>query len=61
MKTFSELISWELEQERKRKRSLAMTSEDASGKLSDSVLRKLKYLNSAGASSSKVPETFQTA
>ena len=48
MKTFRELISWELEQEAKEKASpLKLTEEDGAGKLSASVLRKLRYLNSA--------------
>ena len=48
MKTFSELISWELEQEAKDKASpLKLMEEDGAGKLSASVLRKLRYLNSA--------------
>jgi hypothetical protein len=48
MKTFSELISWELEQEAKNKTSqLSLTEEASAGKLSASVLRKLRYLSSA--------------
>ncbi|MGZ8901373.1 MAG: hypothetical protein ACXW3Z_14885 [Limisphaerales bacterium] len=51
MKTFSELISWELEQEAKQKVSpLKLAEEDSGGKLSASVLRKLRYLNSASVS-----------
>lgn len=50
MKTFSELISWELEQEKKGKRSAHIAGEQATGKLSALVLRKLKYLSAAGPS-----------
>jgi hypothetical protein len=47
MKTFRELISWELEQDKRQTRSLHITTEDNSGKLSSSVLRKLRYLSTA--------------
>jgi hypothetical protein len=53
MKTFRELISWELEQDKKQNRSLLITTEDAAGKLSSCVLRKLRYLSAASDSASK--------
>lgn len=62
MKTFSELISWELEQEKKRGNSLNVTSEEAAGKLNRSVLRRMKYLSSAGESGGKsMRESFGVA
>jgi hypothetical protein len=53
MKTFRELISWELEQDKKLNHSLLVTSEDAAGKLTSSVRRKLRYLSAATESASK--------
>ena len=54
MKTFRELISWELEQETKERPVPPSLSEDeAGGKLSASVMRKMRYLSSAGASAGK--------
>jgi hypothetical protein len=49
MKTFRELISWELEQESKRKRAaLSLSEEGGNTKLSASMLRKMRYLSTAG-------------
>lgn len=45
MKTFRELIAWELEQDRKQKNSDARHVASAD-KLSEMMMRKLKYLNS---------------
>jgi hypothetical protein len=53
MKTFRELISWELEQDKKQGRSLAITTEDGSGKLGSCVLRKLRYLTAPGTAEPK--------
>jgi hypothetical protein len=54
MKTFSELISWELEQERKeRADALSLSEDESGGKLSASIMRKMRYLNSAGAAMAK--------
>lgn len=54
MKTFSEMILWELEQEAKRKTSSATLAEDeGAGKLNASILRKFRYLNSTGGAVSK--------
>ncbi len=47
MKTFREMISWELDQEKKGARVLQITSEEAAGKLGSSVLRRLRYLSSS--------------
>ena len=50
MKSFSELISWELEQERKNGAAVPLSStEDVADKISASALRKLRYLNSRSA------------
>jgi hypothetical protein len=57
MKTFNELISWELEQEAKQKTSqLKLTEGDGAGKLSASVLRKLRYLNAVGRAAPKTSD-----
>lgn len=54
MKTFRELISWELEQERKQKSAAPSLSEDEDiGKLGASVLRKIRYLSAAGGTGHK--------
>ena len=54
MKTFRELISWELEQETKqRSATLSLSGDEASGKLSASVVRKIRYLSAAGGAASK--------
>ena len=56
MKTFRELISWELEQEKKGNRSIQITTEHETGKLGTCVLRKLRYLRAAAAAhSASVP------
>ena len=60
MKTFSELISWELEQDKKQTRSLAITTEEASGKIGASMLRKMRYL-SAAPTMVRVPEAWKPA
>lgn len=50
MKTFRELISWELEQESKQKPAgLSLSEDDGNTKLSASLLRKIKYLNSTAS------------
>ncbi|HEV8543759.1 MAG TPA: hypothetical protein VGR78_15305 [Verrucomicrobiae bacterium] len=51
MKTFRELISWELEQDKRHNRSLLVSTEDAAGRLSSCVLRKLRYLSAASGAS----------
>jgi hypothetical protein len=53
MKTFRELISWELEQDSKQKPARVRLSEDGDGKLSASVLSKIRYLNATGANAQK--------
>ncbi len=45
MKTFREMISWELEQDKKTARTLQITTEDAAGKLGSCVLRKIRHLS----------------
>ena len=47
MKTFREMISWELEQEKKLGQSLQITTEEAAGKLGSCILRKLRYLSNS--------------
>jgi hypothetical protein len=46
MKTFRELISWELEQD-KRQAGATTSAEERAAKLGTCVLRKLRYLSSA--------------
>jgi hypothetical protein len=46
MKTFREMISWELEQEKKGARTLQITTEEAASKLGACILRKLRHLSS---------------
>ena len=47
MKTFNELILWELQQEANQNSTrLSLSEEQGNGKLSASVLRKLRYLKS---------------
>lgn len=59
MKTFRELISWELEQEAKEKpASLSLPEDDGAGKLSASVLRKIRFLNSGGATTRGSVDVF---
>ena len=61
MKTFRELIAWELEQDRKQQRP---TSAEGTGadKLTATMVRKLRYLNSTGSSSGKVsPPSYGSA
>ena len=45
MMTFREMISWELEQEKKGARTLEITTEEAAGKLGSCILRKLRHLS----------------
>jgi hypothetical protein len=45
MKTFREMISWELEQEKKSGQRLQITTEEAAGRLGSCILRKLRYLS----------------
>ncbi|HTG44825.1 MAG TPA: hypothetical protein VK633_09865 [Verrucomicrobiae bacterium] len=59
MKTFRELISWELEQEKKQNRPLHSTSEDAAGKLGSCVLRKLRSLSAGGTLSKSESPAFK--
>ena len=61
MKTFRELISWELEQDAEKRTEPSLTKEDAGAKLNASVLRKLKYLNAAGSASEGSAESFSPA
>ena len=49
MKTFRELISWELEQEKNQGRSVQLSTEEGAGKLSACLLRKLRYLSTTRA------------
>lgn len=56
MKTFREMISWELEQEKKGARTLHITTEEAAGKLGSYVLRKLRHLSSADSAAKTVAE-----
>ena len=61
MKTFRELIAWELEQDSKQRRS-AGKGEDGGSKLADSMLRKLRYLSSNVSPTGKeFPQSFGTA
>jgi hypothetical protein len=46
MKTFREMISWELEQEKKGARTLQITTEEVAGKLGSCILRKIRHLSS---------------
>lgn len=52
MKTFRELIAWELEQDRKQKRSAA-DAKNGGSELNTTILRKLRYLNSNVSSSDR--------
>ena len=45
MKTFREIISWELEQEKKAARTLPVSTEEAAGKLGSCILRKIRHLS----------------
>jgi hypothetical protein len=47
MKTFRELISWELEQEKNQGRSVPNSMAESGEKLSSSLIRKYRYLNAA--------------
>jgi hypothetical protein len=47
MKTFREMISWELEQEKKSGQSLQITTEEAAGRLGSCILRRLRYLSTS--------------
>jgi hypothetical protein len=47
MKTFRELISWELEQEKQTHRPLPPSFDDPSSRLSSYVSRKRRYLSAA--------------
>jgi hypothetical protein len=61
MKTFRELISWELEQEEKEHQPLQITTEDASGKLGSCVLRKMRHLSAAAASHKEIETAYKSA
>ena len=53
MKTFNELILWELEHEAQQKTtSLSLTEEQESSSLGASVLRKLRHLKADGETKS---------
>lgn len=47
MKTFRELISWELEQEKNQGRSAQLSTTESGEKLSSCLLRKYRYLSAA--------------
>ena len=54
MKTFREMISWELEQDAKQKAfDLSLTEDHGVRNLSASVMRKLRYLSSASTAGQK--------
>jgi hypothetical protein len=59
MKTFREMISWELEQDKRQTRSLQITTEDSSGRLGACVLRKLRHMAAAGATNAKPMSQFK--
>jgi hypothetical protein len=62
MKTFSELISWELEQEANQKApQLSLAEEAGAGKLAASVRRKLRYLNSSASDRKSASEVWSPA
>jgi len=60
MKTFRELIAWELEQDRKQKSAAAAKS---SSELNTTILRKLRYLNSnvSSGTNQHPPQSFSAA
>lgn len=49
MKTFRELISWELEQEKQQNRSMSASLDEPSARLSSYLSRKLRHLSAARA------------
>jgi hypothetical protein len=57
MKTFREMISWELEQEKKGARTLQITTEEVAGKLGSCILRKVRHLSSDVDEQLKSPQT----
>ena len=57
MKTFSELISWELEEEKKLNRPARISTEESSSQLGGSVLRKVRYLSAAAAGQERDEES----
>src|SRR5262245_5901787 len=59
MKTFRELISWELEQEKKGDLSLQTAEEDIAGRLESYLLRRVRYLNSAAETQGKPTATLK--
>lgn len=59
MKTFRELIAWELEQDRKQKR--ADSTDNNGARLSAMMMRKLKYLNSSSDSGRDFPQNYEAA
>lgn len=62
MKTFSEMISWELEQEASKKAPrLSLTEDVGAGKLSASVMRKLRYIRSGAADTKSSSESWSPA
>ena len=58
MKTFGELIAWELEQDRKTQNRSSMADETGSSRLGEMMLRKLKYLNQTSTSTPQPAETY---
>ena len=59
MKTFRELIAWELEQDRRRKRPVP--AEQNGSRLTDFMLRKLKYLNANPSEEKALPHRLEIA
>jgi hypothetical protein len=60
MKTFRELIAWELEQDRKQGRP-ALAEEKGESKLSATMLRKLRYISANIPADREIPQSFGTA
>jgi hypothetical protein len=61
MKTFREMISWELEQEKNGARTLQISTEEAAGKLGSCILRKLRHLRGTSEEHLKSePAAFKT-
>jgi hypothetical protein len=62
MKTFRELISWELEQEANQTApKLSLTEDAGAGKLGASVLRKLRYIRSGASEGKSGSEVWSAA
>ena len=51
MKSFREMISWELEQERKNRSRLEVSAKEMAEKLNATVLRKMRSLSTASGDS----------